>query len=211
MMITKFGHCCMLIEQQGVRLLTDPGMFSTAQNEVTNIDVILITHDHPDHLHMESLKLVLAKNPAARVITNNGVGETLAREGVPFEIVEDTQATDIKGVSIEGIGKLHALMHATLPQIPNTGYMIAGRIFYPGDALTIPERKVDILALPVAGPWMKLSDGIDYALAVRPRMCFPVHEGILVMPGTAHRIPPQILEPAGIKFQVLEIGVPTEL
>lgn len=211
MKVTKFGHCCLLVEEKSARILTDPGMFSSAQNELERVDAVLITHDHPDHLHMDSLKSVLAKNPTARVITNHGVGEALAREQIAFELVEHGTTADIKGVAVEGIGTLHALMHASLPQIPNTGYMVAGRMFYPGDALTLPERPVDILALPVAGPWMKLSDGIDYALAVKPRLCFPVHEGILINPGTSHRIPPQILEPVGIKFQVLEIGVPTEI
>lgn len=56
MKVTKFGHCCLLIEEEGLRILTDPGSYSTRQNDVQNIDVILITHEHPDHLHIESLK-----------------------------------------------------------------------------------------------------------------------------------------------------------
>ena len=65
---------------------------------------------------------------------------------------------------------------------------------------------MDILALPVAGPWLTLSDAIDYAKRINPKKCFPVHEGILKSAGTTHRIPPQILEPIGIKFIVIEEG-----
>ena len=40
MKITKFGHCCLLIEENGVRILTDPGTYSTQQSEVKYIDFV---------------------------------------------------------------------------------------------------------------------------------------------------------------------------
>lgn len=49
-------------------------------------------------------------------------------------------------------------------------------------------------------------EAIDYALQIKPKVAFPVHEGGLKQPGSVHRIPPTILEPKGIKFQVLEDG-----
>jgi L-ascorbate metabolism protein UlaG (beta-lactamase superfamily) len=63
MKITKFGQCCLLIEVAGKRVLTDPGVFSTTQNDLTNLDLILITHEHGDHLHSESLQAILEKKP----------------------------------------------------------------------------------------------------------------------------------------------------
>ncbi|MCX6731840.1 MAG: hypothetical protein NTX55_02540, partial [Candidatus Parcubacteria bacterium] len=84
-------------------------------------------------------------------------------------------------------------------------YFIANRLFYPGDAFTNPRKQVEILALPVAGPWTRLLDAIDYALEIKPKTCFPVHDGILKSPGTTNRIPPQVLGPKGIKFNILEI------
>jgi len=57
----------------------------------------------------------------------------------------------------------------------------------------------------IAGLWMRLSETIDYALEIKPNTCFPVHDSILKQPGSTHRIPPQVLEPKGIKFVVLEI------
>src|SRR3990167_6726087 len=77
MKIKKIGHCCLIIEEAGLRVMTDPGIYSTEQNNAKNIDVVLITHEHGDHLHMESLKTVLANNPKAKVITNNAVGKIL--------------------------------------------------------------------------------------------------------------------------------------
>ena len=205
MKITKFGHCCLLIEENGVRILTDPGMYSTQQDEVKNIDVVLITHEHQDHFHIDSLKAVLKNNPQAKVITNKSVGALLEKDGIVFNIVEDGQNSNEKGVLIEGFGKDHALMHASIPSIQNTGYFIANRLFYPGDAFTNPGKQIEILALPVAGPWMKLPEAIDYALELKPKTCFPVHDVILKFPGSTHRIPLQVLEQKGIKFVVLEI------
>lgn len=211
MKITKFGHCCLLIEQNGVRILTDPGTYSTQQSEIKNIDFVLITHEHADHFHIDSLKTLLGNNPQAKVITNKSVGLLLEKEDIPFRVVEEGQNFEANGVLIEGFGKNHALMYTSIPPIQNTGYFIANKFFYPGDAFTNPEKQVEILALPVAGPWMKLPETIDYALLIKPQVCFPVHEGILKVPGTTHRIPPQILEPKGIKFVVLEIDKEMEL
>lgn len=128
----------------------------------------------------------------------------LKKGGIAFSVVEDGQNYDEKGVLIEALGKEHALMHVSIPPIQNTGYFIANRFFYPGDAFTNPGKPVEILALPIAGPWMKLPEAIDYAFELKPKTCFPVHDGILKSPGSTHRIPLQVLEPKGIKFIVLE-------
>jgi L-ascorbate metabolism protein UlaG (beta-lactamase superfamily) len=201
MKVTKLGHCCLLIRVNEITILTDPGIYSTEQNNSTGIDVILITHEHPDHLHIESLKKVLINNKDAKIITNKSVGNILDNEGIPFELVEDGDKTVFRGVDIEGFGLKHALMYPGLEQVDNTGYLINNRLFYPGDAFTIPQKKVDVLALPVAGPWMKLSEAIDYARKVHPNKAFPVHDGILKHPGgTPHKLPAELLKNDGIEF-----------
>jgi len=205
MKVTKFGHCCLLIEEQNLRILTDPGMYSTQQNDVKNIDVVLVTHEHQDHLHIDSLKIILKNNPLAKIITNKSVGVLLEKEGIVFTLIEDGQNFSEKEVLIEGFGKNHEVIHSSIPQTQNTGYFIANRLFYPGDAFTNPKKQIEVLALPVAGPWMKLSEAIDYAIKLQPKVYFPVHDGILKSFGSAHRIPSQVLEPKGIKFVVLEI------
>ena len=89
MKVTKYGHCCLLIEEKGLRILTDPGSFTTAQNDVKSIDIILITHEHADHLHIDSLKIIIKNNPVARIITNNGVAKLLDKEKIKYQIVDD--------------------------------------------------------------------------------------------------------------------------
>ncbi len=210
MKITKFGHCCLLVEEKDLRILTDPDTYSTGQEDMKNIDIILITHEHSDHIHIPSLKKCLHNNAKAKIFTNKGVSKLLETENIKHELLEDGNSITVKDVLIEAIGHDHAPLYKTTPCV-NTGYFIANKLFYPGDALTQPHKNVEILALPVAGPWLKLSETIDYALTIKPRLAFPVHDGILKQIGITNKIPPTILEPNGIKFIILEENKETEL
>lgn len=212
MNITKFGHCCLLIEVDGARILTDSGNYNETPM-VTDIDAILITHEHQDHCHVESLQIVLAKNPAARVITHAGVGKVLDEAGIKWEAIADGEAKEIKGVKLESHGTEHACIHHDLPPVQNTGFLIAEKLFYPGDSFHNPGKDIEILALPVAGPWMRLEEAIEYAKVVKPRVVFPVHDGMLrqgIELGPTRRLPTMLLEPLGIQYVDMTEGVTKE-
>lgn len=214
MKITKLGHCCMVIEENGLRILTDPGAYTTEQNDVKNINVILITHEHQDHLHVDSLQTVLANNPGATIVTNTAVAKIIKDAGINVEtkIVEHEQKTEIQNISFEAFGEKHAPIYLPIiPVVQNTGYLIAKKLFYPGDALTIPNAPVDILALPIDGTWIKISESLDYAKTIKPRVCFPVHDGLLKVTVPYMRTASLALPPAGIAFTVLELGKEIEL
>jgi L-ascorbate metabolism protein UlaG (beta-lactamase superfamily) len=213
MYIKKLGHCCLILKENDLTILTDPGSFSTAQNDVTGIDIVLITHEHADHLHIESLKTVLNNNPQAKVITNISVGKILEKENIAYTVVSHGQHTTEKGTEIEGLGTTHADIYKNITPVENTGYFIGKRLFYPGDALYDPERPVDILALPVVGPWVKISEAIDYGLKVKPKHVFPVHDGMLNEFGVSlyHRLPNKILSESGVVFHALKAGEEVEL
>lgn len=206
MKITKLGHCCLLVEVGGVRIMTDPGNYSTAQNGVVGVDFVLISHEHTDHLHIESVKQIIKNNPQATIISNKSVGKILDKEGILHTVVGDKQVFDMKGISLQGWGTKHAVIYKDVEDVENTGYIIGNKLFYPGDALTLLDRDIDILALPVAGPWIKISEAIEYALAVKPKKCFPVHDGNLRWQGAPHRLPKNALTKEGIEFVILLEG-----
>ncbi len=183
MKITKIGHCALVLEHNGIKILTDPGSFTVeGQEKVTGLDAVLITHEHQDHLHLDSIKVVLQKNPGAKVISNSSVAKLLKEQGIECVVVGDGQAADLKGISIEGFGKNHATIYGDVALVENTGYMVAGKFFFPGDNFHNPGRPVDVLALPVAGPWMKISEAVDFAKAINARAAFGVHDGMIVPP-----------------------------
>jgi L-ascorbate metabolism protein UlaG (beta-lactamase superfamily) len=200
----------MLVEEGGKRLLIDPGTLTVGAHPTAGIDAVLITHEHADHLHVPSLQAVMKDSPDAKVSSIRSVGDLLAKEGVAgFSVVRHGDALDEGGVRIECIGEKHAVMHTDIPPSDNTGFLIAGRFFFPGDAFTLPGKPVEILALPIAGPWMKLSEAVDYARAVRPEICFPVHDGIVVeavRPMLSVGMPKRLLEAGGIRYVALEEG-----
>ncbi|HEY4507529.1 MAG TPA: MBL fold metallo-hydrolase [Candidatus Paceibacterota bacterium] len=208
MKIKKIGHCCLVIEIDGKKVLTDPGDYSTDQNKVTGVDLVLITHEHGDHLHIESLKAVLSNNPQAKVVTNSAVGKILSAEGIAYEILEGSTAAEIAGVALEAFDARHEEIFEEMGQVQNTGFFVAGKLFYPGDAFKVPGKPVDVLALPVAGPWCRVRDSIRYALEVKPRVAFPVHDAGLAPGryGTAHRAPLTVLPKHGIEFVPLKSG-----
>ncbi|MBI5139220.1 MBL fold metallo-hydrolase [Candidatus Nomurabacteria bacterium] len=206
MKIKKLGHCCLVIEVNGKRVMTDPGSFSTDQKDETNIDLILYTHEHQDHYHLETLKEVLKNNPNAKIITNTAVGKLLGGAGIEFTKVEDGEVFDFSGVQIKGFGNLHAEIYETYGQVQNTGYMIDGLCF-PGDAFEDPKSQIDVLALPITGPWMRIKDAIDYAKMLKPRVVFPVHDAhIKDWAEFIYRVPESILKEYNIQFKKLELG-----
>lgn len=178
MKITKYGHACLLVEEAGVRILIDPGVWNPLP-DTENIDAILITHEHQDHIDMEQVRSILAGSPNASTVTHAGVGKLLEEAGIPYLPVAEGQSVEIKGVVVQSFGNDHAIIYGDRPPCQNTGFLIAGRLFVPGDALhDMPEASVEILALPTGGPWMKLSEAIDYAKKIGPRTVFPVHDAM---------------------------------
>lgn len=211
MRITKLGHCCLLLEINGKRLLTDPGLFTVeAQNELADLDAIFITHEHPDHLHMQSVKAILRKNPKAKIFTVSAVAKILAAENIVSEILGHGQSTDFSGIPVEAWGRRHAEIYKAILPVENAGYLFDNRLWYPGDAFTKPAKPVEILALPVSGPWMKISEALDYALQIAPKSCFPVHDGMLGFIGPAHTLPQKFLGEKNIHFEALTNGQSAE-
>jgi L-ascorbate metabolism protein UlaG (beta-lactamase superfamily) len=178
MRITKLGHACVRLEHDGTVLVIDPGMF-TDPEAVDGADAVLITHEHPDHY----VKDTLARTDAP-VFTIDAVAAKI-REEAPevaerVTVVSPGDAFD-PGLPTVAVGELHAVIHPDLPRFFNSGYLItAGEttVFHPGDALIVPEQKVDVLCVPVCAPWMRAAEGIDFARAVAAPRNVAIHDRI---------------------------------
>ena len=201
MRITKIGHSCLLIEEGTVRILMDPGNYSPVP-QAEGVNVILITHEHDDHCYLPAIQQVIKKNPAAEVITHAAVGKKLEAVGLKWTAIADGEALQRNGVKVASYGSKHARIHQDIPIVANTGFLIADRLFYPGDSFYVPPVAMEILALPVAAPWMRLEECIEYAMALKPNVAFPVHDGMLKPEcrGSSKMLPEKLLVPHGIKF-----------
>ncbi|GAB1326573.1 MBL fold metallo-hydrolase [Streptomyces sennicomposti] len=180
MKLTKKSHSCVVLDKDGRRLVIDPGGFSE-QDAAAGADVVLITHEHPDHFDEGRVRAALEARPGAEVWTLKSVADQLA-PAFPGRVhtVGHGDAFTAAGFDVQVHGELHAVIHPDIPRITNVGYLIdAGDVFHPGDALTVPDRPVDTLMLPVMAPWNKISEVIDYVREVRPRRAYDIHDALL--------------------------------
>jgi L-ascorbate metabolism protein UlaG (beta-lactamase superfamily) len=180
MKLTKKSHACVRLEKDGRTLVLDPGGFSEADAAV-GADAILITHEHPDHFNEERLRAAMEANAAAEIWTLKSVAEKIST-AFPGRVhtVGHGDTFTAAGFDVQVHGELHAVIHPDIPRITNVGYLVDdGSVFHPGDALTVPERPVDTLLLPVMAPWSKISEVIDYVREVKPRRAIDVHDALL--------------------------------
>ncbi|NUV70485.1 MBL fold metallo-hydrolase [Streptomyces sp. CAI-121] len=177
--LTKKTHSCVRIEKEGRILVIDPGGFSE-DDAALGADVMLVTHEHPDHFNEARLRAGLEANPAAEIWTLRSVAEQLSA-AFPGRVhtVGDGDAFSAAGFDVTVHGELHAVIHPDIPRITNVGFLVDGSVFHPGDALTVPERPVETLLLPVMAPWSKISEVIDYVREVKPRRAIDVHDALL--------------------------------
>jgi L-ascorbate metabolism protein UlaG (beta-lactamase superfamily) len=181
MQLTHLGHAAVLVETAGARILIDPGNFSTAWHEVVDLDAILITHLHPDHIDPEHVPALIAANPGARVLVEPGVATTYALDRAE-PIAADTSLA-VGGLTVAAVGGLHAVIHRDIPQIGNVGLMLSAEgeptFFHPGDSLASVPGGVDVLGVPAYGPWAAMKETVDFVRAVGAGQGFCIHEGLL--------------------------------
>ncbi|AZS84061.1 MBL fold metallo-hydrolase [Streptomyces griseoviridis] len=180
MKLTKMSHACVRLEKDGRTLVVDPGGFSET-DAALGADAILITHEHPDHFDESRLRTALDADPAVEIWTLKSVADQLTA-AFPGRVhtVGHGDAFTAAGFDVQVHGELHAVIHPDLPRITNVGYLIDdGRVFHPGDALTVPGRPVGTLMLPVMAPWNKLSEVVEYVREVAPERTYDVHDALL--------------------------------
>jgi L-ascorbate metabolism protein UlaG (beta-lactamase superfamily) len=179
MQFTKLGHACARLRKDGRTLVIDPGAY-TEPGAFDGADAVLITHAHPDHFDEAALRAAAEADPALEIWTNGEVADRLSDLGAArVHRVGHGDTFAAAGFEAEVHGELHALVHPDIPRIGNVGFFVDGVIFHPGDALTVPDRPVRNLLLPVHAPWSKVGEIIDYIREVGAEHAYAVHDAML--------------------------------
>ncbi|MFD1827880.1 MBL fold metallo-hydrolase [Mumia zhuanghuii] len=178
--ITRFGHAALLLESGPHRVLIDPGTFSREEVfDLTGLDAIVVTHQHPDHVDPARIERLLAGNPDARLLAEPQTVAALEGLGVWEATAADVTVELGRSMTLTGVGFEHAVIHPDMPRVGNVGILVEAdgtRLFHPGDSYASVPRDVDVLAVPLSAPWAKVSETVDFVRAVAPRVVFPIHD-----------------------------------
>lgn len=178
MRLTKLGHACVRLEKDGAVLVVDPGAFSE-EDALAGANAVLITHEHFDHVDADRVRAAMTAGPGLHLWSTAAVAEQFAGLGGRAHAVTHGDTFTAAGFDVHAYGSEHAVLHQDIPLVANTGFLIDGEVFHPGDALTVPEDPVRTLLLPVNAPWLKLSEMIDYGRSVDPQRAYAIHDGLL--------------------------------
>lgn len=211
MIIKKYFQSCLLIEDKGKKLLIDPGSFTFIDKKVTTkdigpADVIIITHKHLDHYYPEALKEFINMNKNTIIIANQEICFLLNQEKLPFNVINSNETKEINGFKIQAFDAKHELIPAEIPH--NHAYLINDTLLHPGDSFQVEKIKADILALPIAGPWCRLTDALKLAEIIKPNLVIPIHDWVVkdFMLDRMYNMCDTNLKSKGIEFNSIKLG-----
>jgi L-ascorbate metabolism protein UlaG (beta-lactamase superfamily) len=209
------GHATVLLELGGARLLTDPvlgGRLLHLRRHVPapvhpgELDAVLVSHVHHDHLDRGSLRAVAsARTP---VVVPKGAASLVADLG--FGSVREVEAGEtlvLGGAEIRAVRADHDGRRLPwTPELPTLGY-VAGGVWFAGDtelfdAMAELRGQVDVALLPVWGWGSSLGPGhLDpeeaarAAALVAPELAIPIHWGTFFPIGLGRRHPHLLTDP----------------
>lgn len=207
MRITKINHSTLLINHKDTNILFDPGDYTIEEvKELKNIDLIIITHSHGDHFHLESIKTLLRNNPNLHIVSNSEIAEILLKENIKVEICQKGQTTLFKEIKIESFDFPHVEIWDDMFHTQHTAYLIDEEFYNSGDCYQTIDRKVRICAFMIAGPVCKINEALEFALAQNPQIAIGVHDGMLNRLTSSQKLPEIVLPKNGIQYFNLELG-----
>lgn len=218
--ITWVGHATVVLELEGARLITDPVLRGRvmhlrrvapppAPGLLRDVDAVLISHLHYDHLDLPSLRRLGRRTP---VIVPRGGGELVRRAGfgdVREVTVGETIA--VKGADVEVVHAAHDGHRRPRGAFAEpAGFVVAGdgrRVYFAGDTALFAGmeeigRGLDVALLPIWG-WgptlgpghMDPQEAAEATALLRPRIAVPIHWGTLFPRGLARLRRAALVEP----------------
>lgn len=179
MTTTHLGHACLLHETASDRVLIDPGTMSSFA-DLTDLTAVLVTHEHADHVDVPAVLALLAANPGATLVCDTSTAASFPSATV----AEPGDVLSLGSVTVSVLGGVHAPVYGDVPDCPNLAYLLDdGVLLHPGDSFFVPPTPVQTLAVAIDGPWLKISEAVDYVLTVGPETVLPIHEGETTDPG----------------------------
>ena len=199
--ITWLGHATVLLEVDGVELITDPVLRDRVGPLVRiapgagivppdRVDCVLLSHLHADHADLPSLRALATSAP---VLAPCGAVGWLTRRGLPeVRGLRPGTETEIGDVRVTAVGAVHDRRRRPLgPAADPIGYLVQGSssVYFPGDtdlfdAMGELHGSVTVALLPVWGWGPRLGPGhLDPERAARaaaliaPEVAIPIHWG----------------------------------
>ncbi len=191
MELTFHGHACvsLSLSDAGDTLVIDPGTFSDTTSALTGATAVLITHDHFDHVDVPAVVELLRSTLDVQVWAASPSATALLEDGAPADRVHEVkpgQVLDVAGARVTVGGGDHAVIHPEVTRASNVTYLVeadGASVYHPGDSndppAELPEDGLDVLLVPVSGPWVKLGEAVDFARSVPAATVVPIHDALL--------------------------------
>ena len=182
--ITFIGHGSLMFTYRGVVIHVDPFSRLADYSKLPKAELILITHEHGDHLDPKALARV--RTPNTIVILTETCAKTI-KGGI---VMHNGDVQTVGGLQIEAV-PAYNLVHMRSEGVPyhpkgiGNGYVITfheKRVYIAGDTENIPEmkqlRNIDCAFLPMNLPYTMTPEMVaDAAKAFKPKILYPYHYG----------------------------------
>ena len=176
--ITFIGHGTLMLTYAGKVIHADPVSMYADYATLPKADLILITHEHPDHLDMKAVQAVSTANTS--IVVNTGSAKTVAN-GI---VLKNGEEKTISGIKIEAV-PAYNLEKPFHPKGNGNGYILTfgdKRVYIAGDTENVAEIKalknIDVAFLPMNQPYTMTPEQVaDVAKAMQPKVLYPYHFG----------------------------------
>lgn len=176
MKLTKYEHSFVIIENEdGDRIIIDPGAFSTMPEDLNNVSAVVVTHEHGDHFSIDNISKIKLANPDLLVYAPSEVADKMGNVIVPDKDREYKAGS----FNLTFYGDKHEFIREDLPIINNLGVCINNYIAYPGDSYALLEKQVDYILTPASGPWLRIKEATEFLSQSNAKNFIPTHDAML--------------------------------